>query len=241
VLDLVAVEPPRDAALAQHRRTVREAGELLEAMGHVEDRLPGRRVAAQRLVQHAHLGPRQRRGRLVEHEDPVLPVVLALQQPRDRDHLLRDGPQALEPVVRVGVDAEALERARGLGAQPPPVDAAGRPPRVARPRGEVLGDAQRAERRVLLVQEAQVVLVGDARRQLVGPQGPRAEGDAAGVRLLDAGQHLDQGRLPRPVGAEEGMDLPGAQVQADAVEGDRRAEAPAEALDDQARRLRLTH
>ncbi len=50
---------------------------------------------------------------------------------------------------------------------------------------------------------------------------------------MDAGQHLDQGRLAGAVLAEQRQDLAGVQVQADIVDGDRAAEALGDARESQ--------
>ena len=82
---------------------------------------------------------------------------------------------------------------------------------------DVLGDAQAVHQVELLVDR------GDS-----GPHGRGRVGQAhrlagqqhlPGIRLVGAGQHLDQRRLPRAVLAEQAMHLARAYIEIDAVEG----------------------
>src|SRR5262245_3827583 len=59
-------------------------------------------------------------------------------------------------------------------------------------------------------------------RQLLGAgiDGPPGEADVAGVCGVDAGEDLDQRRLPGTVLAEQRMDLAAPQVEVDAVESE---------------------
>ncbi len=67
--------------------------------------------------------------------------------------------------------------------------------------------------------------------------GSPAEGDLAGVGLVGAGQHLDQGGLAGAVLAEQAVHLAGRDVEVDAVQ---RADA-GELLDDAPHREQRRH
>ncbi|HEX6010472.1 MAG TPA: hypothetical protein VFY87_01440, partial [Geminicoccaceae bacterium] len=110
----------------------------------------------------------------------------------------------------VGVDAAAQRRQR-LGrrrARPPPRDQAGAAA-VPGERGHVLGHGHR-------VDEAQV-LVDEADRQRLRDRVHRAaaQRDPAGIRAVDPGQDLDQGRLAGAVLAEQRVHLARHDIEVD--------------------------
>jgi hypothetical protein len=85
------------------------------------------------------------------------------------------------------------------------------------------------------VREEGVVLEDGIDRTVVRGQAgdvPARELDAAGVRLLEAGDHPERGRLPRPRRAEQGEELSALHLEVD--RGDRDHVAVALADPDQA-------
>ncbi|GEL25655.1 hypothetical protein PSU4_46090 [Pseudonocardia sulfidoxydans NBRC 16205] len=85
---------PRDdeLAVAQHRHGVRDRQHLVDPVADQQDRLAGRGERAQGTQQQARLVRRQRRRRLVKHEDAVARRVDVLQRAGDGDHGLFGGP-----------------------------------------------------------------------------------------------------------------------------------------------------
>ena len=70
--------------------------------------------------------------------------------------------------------------------------------------------------------------------------GLAVEQHLARIECMDAGQQLDQGRLAGAVLAEQGQDRAGADVEVDAVDGERAAEALGDAGEAQ-QRWRVSH
>lgn len=63
----------------------------------------------------------------------------------------------------------------------------------------------------------------------LGAERVPGHGDLALLRVMDPGEHLDEGGLPGSVGAEEGEDAAPVDVEVDPVQGDGAAEPLAEA------------
>jgi hypothetical protein len=78
---------------------------------------------------------------------------------------------------------------------------------------------------------------GLGRRGVIGGDGDVARrDDPARVAVVDAGQDLDERRLPRPVASDEGMDLAGQDVEGDVVERSGSGECLGQVIDAQGRR-----
>ena len=90
--------------------------------------------------------------------------------------------------------------------------------------GDVAGDRQMREHGVLLEHHRDVAAM---RRD--GVQQRAAQADGAGIRGLEPGDHVQQGRLAAAAGAEQGHDLPVADGQVAAVDGGDAAEIAADA------------
>src|SRR5881628_697858 len=66
---------------------------------------------------------------------------------------------------------------------------------------------------------------------------PAGEGDAPLVRMIEAADHVEERRFPRPVGSDDREDLAGTDVETHAVQRQQRPEANAHALDGEQRSL----
>ena len=116
-------------------------------------------------------------------------------------HLLAGDPRRLLAV-------EALERREPLGRL------------VAEE--EVAADAHQRHHRQVLVDRRDADVERVAGR--VEADRLAVDGERPLVGRVDAGQHLDQRRLAGAVVAEEAVDLPGADLERDVLDGDDRAE-----------------
>jgi hypothetical protein len=65
------------------------------------------------------------------------------------------------------------------------------------------------------------------------------ERDLAGLRSVHAGQAVEQAGLPRAIGADDGVQHPGFEVDREVVDGVHAPEAEGDTLDDDARRRRV--
>jgi hypothetical protein len=137
---------------------------------------------------------------------------------RSRHHRARDPGAPLDPVGKragFGVQPAVQIQKRGQRGDLGLRRAAALPHREAR-RQQVLGNRQRRKKphrlkgaheappHPLIRQRGRDVSVADA--------------DRAGLRLLKAGKNIDEGGLPRPVGADQTKDFRGAQLQVDIVD-----------------------
>ncbi len=101
---------------------------------------------------------------------------------------------------------------------------------IAGSESDVLGDAEMVREAEVLVHESEPYTGALGRRVVPGQRSP-GNRDLAGVALNDAGENLDQSRLPRSVLAEQSVDLSWREVEVDRVEG----EGATEMLGDAAR------
>jgi hypothetical protein len=205
----------RDQALelpAEHLPAVAHHGDPLaqreDLFQPVRDEQHGGARGAQRphhVEEPVHLGGRERGGRLVHHDDPRL----QRDGLADLDDLLvRDGQPAGDP-RRIERDPEPGEYRRRLRPHGPPVDTPGGTQGLAADE-HVLRHGQVGEQRRLLVDDRDP---GRERRcrpvqrdlLAVGQQRPR-------VRLVHAREDLDQRGLARAVLADQGVRLPGVQL-----------------------------
>ncbi len=207
-------EPARDGpAVLEDGDPVADAADLLQAVRDVDDGdTVGGEVGddAEEVVDLVRV---ERGGRLVHHDQPYV----VRERPRHGHDLLLRRRQVPDqpPGVDLGMAEPLEQRGRRRLGRPSPYDEAGGRRFVAEV--DVLGDRQ------VLHQVEFLVDGGDA--QAHGGDG-RAQGDVlpapadgAGVGLVGAGQHLDEGGLPGAVLAEEAVHLTGLDLEVDAVEG----------------------
>jgi hypothetical protein len=148
---------------------------------------------------------RQRGGGLVHDEDA------GLERDRlgDLDGLLGTDGQRVGRCPRIEVDVKGTEDLAGLVVHLPP---AHEPPPPAVAHEDVLGDAQVGEDHRLLVDRHDAVVLrisGRAQRDELA-----VDAHLAGVGLVDAGHRLDERRLAGAVLADQGVDLPGEELDA---------------------------
>ena len=163
-------------------------------------------------------------GRLVEDEHPRVDVDRA----GDRDHLL-DGERVRATAAPTTSRSRlhARERLAGAPAHLPPLDAAELAGLAADE--DVLGDREVRAEVHLLVDGADAAAAEPAAGCRTRTGAPSRVISPA-VDLVDAGEHLDQGRLARAVLAHQGVDLAGEEPQVDVVERADARELLADAL-----------
>ncbi len=203
--DLAGADSP---PVAQHGHTIDEPEELVEAMADIEDAGATAAQPPEDVEKMLRVGLRQGCGGLVQHHD----AGLLRQGPHDPEHGLARGAQRADEGTRIGrLDAHRAVYALRLRPDPPPGDEAAAT-RKARHEGDVLADAQ-------IVYQAEVLMdEGDRHRLGVGMCQFPFDADRAFIRLVDAGQDLDQRRLPGAVLADQRVDLAAADGQVDMVE-----------------------
>ncbi len=166
----------------------------------------------------------QARGRLVEQED----ARLAEHGARDLDPLLQGEVEVAHLVVQIDVEVERCEVVPDQRLRPAPPD-----------------QAEAVDWRVGQQHVVEDGQIPDQRHFLKGSldaepvRGPRAgephrlaeDADRAGIRLNQAGEQLDDGRLAGAVLTEQGMDLALRDDERHVVRGDRGPERLANALD----------
>ena len=210
-VDLARRVGPDVVAVPQHGDPVGDTKDLLQPVGDVDHRHPPRPQLTDDREEPLDFLERQGRGRLV-HDQDVGPEA---QRPGDLHGLPLGDAQEIHP--RPGVDGhpEGGELLSGAGAQHVPVH---EPAPAARliPQEQVLGRRKRPDQVQLLVDD------GDA--QL--PRAPRGgnghplplEEDLPPVRLVDAPEDADEGRLARAVLPHQRVHLTRQHVQVDAGE-----------------------
>src|SRR5699024_8161705 len=196
-----------------HHEPVAQRDRLLHIVGDHEGGEPLARDDLVRQVTHERrpLGV-ERRGVLIEQED--LGVREARHEQRERLALAageqaHPGPQAvLEPEIQ---RAQLLDEPGPAGLCHSPPEPAGLP--APEREGEVLLDGQirgRARERVL----EHPAHVAGALELLEALHRLAVDGDRARIHPEPAGDGIEQGRLPRPVGTDDRDEIPGLQVQA---------------------------
>ena len=171
--------------------------------------------------------PRQEDRRLVEDQQAVAAV-----RPQRISSIARTiassarstGFSVGDGRARVEAHAVALERLARARALAAPGDAEARARRGDLGDAQVLEHAQRLDEPEVLVHEAHPELAELPRRERQ-PDRLAVDQQLAGVGLVEAGEHLDQRRLAGAVLPEEAVDLPGENVEVDAAQRLRPAEA----------------
>ena len=200
-----------EAAVAKHGGRVADVEDLVQPVADEEHRHLAVAGLAHDGEEPLHLVCRERCGGLIEDEH----AGLDRQRLGDLDELLVGHRQAAHRCADVERDAQLVEQ---------PV---GRLPHLAPGDGtettlwrmahvDVLGDRQVREQARLLVHHGDAQ--GTRLRRPVEHDGRTIEAQRARVRLMDAGEDLDQGALAGTVLTDERPDLAGHQHQRDVVE-----------------------
>ena len=213
----------RFPAVAQHRHGVGRFVNLVQPVGHVDDRQtalfesdePGDELQGFRL--------RQARGRLIEHEDAARMVEM-VERARDRDQGSIDRPEMSDAFMRRGFDADAFKLAPHALFLPFPADAADGVAHIAALEREVVDDGKIGDESEILVDEAEA-RGPSLLREPVGVQRLAVNRHDAGVEQMVAGERADQRRLARSVGAEQRRDASPRDAKTHVVERERGAEA----------------
>ena len=204
------------AAEAEHGRPVADLVDLVDLVEIMRDVEDGDAFSLQRLdgTQHrARLLARQRRGRLVEDDDARLAVD---QRAGDLHQLALGRAEVADEPVAGDLDLQPLAQ-EGFGAPPHALFVEAERAAGLLPHEHGFGDREMRDEMKFLMDEADAGLVHGLRRDRV--QGAPADRDRAGIRLVDAGQDLDDGRLAGAVLADEAVDLARPDLEAGAVEG----------------------
>ena len=197
-------------SVPQHGDPVGDVHDLVHAVGDVDDGHAPLPQAAHALEELGALRLRQGRGRLVEDEHLGL---LEGQRPGDLHDLGLADRQVPQGRARVDADLVVVDERLGAAVQV----AVGDPQRGGLPAYEdVLRDRQIGHHVELLMDDRDARLLGVA--DGTEPCGRALVLVDAGEGGVDAGDDLDQRRLPGAVLADEGVDLPWSEVQGDSFE-----------------------
>ncbi len=202
--------------VAEDRDLIAELEDLVESVADEQDRHPGRGESPNLTEQALHLVGRQRRRGLVHDEDPDV----ARHRLGDLHRLLRADRQLRRQRAWIDLDLElAQDGVRPLVHVAP----AHQPAAAGLVHEDVLRHGEVREHQGLLVD------AGDAQRLRIGRAAQldllAVHQQLAGVRAVEAGHHLDQGRLAGAVLAHQRVDLTRVEIERDAAERVRRAEA----------------
>ena len=173
------------APVAQHGVAVTDAEHLFKAVGHEYRRDAFGFQPQHQLEQLFHLGLRQRRGRLIHHDQ----LGLHRQGAGDLNHLLFGHRQQPHQRVRVAVQPDATGQRRGGIGQRAGVDEKARP-RFA-PNEYIVGNRHVGGEGEFLIYRHDAAFLAVLR---VGQRdGFAADRDGAGIAGLRPGQDLEQG------------------------------------------------
>ena len=214
-----------EGAVAEHRPAVGDAEDLVELVADEQDGLALGLERFNQIVKLCDLLVGEGSGWFV-HDDHAC---IDRQGAGDGHQVLAGNAQVAQPRVGVQIRPDAAQDRRGAGAHCAAVDKA--PPGAGRVADkDVLGHGHLVEKHGLLMDRGDA---GRARR-LRCRKTHRLSGDQylALVGLIDAGQHLDDGRFARAVLSDQGGDLAREQVQLHAVQ----CAHAGECLDDVAQR-----
>ncbi len=204
------------APAADHGDPVGEREDLVHPVRDVQDTGPGVADLPHDVEEAGHLAGRQYGGGLVEHQDPAA-ALPALQRGGDGHHRALDGGGRHQGPAYVDAEAEPFDE----GARPPlhlrPADVAEGRAGEAMAEREVVDGAQLAHQPQLLVDETEPVVAG--RRDLTEAEGLAVEfGHRTRLRVVVAGEDLDEGRLAGAVGPDQGVDLAGHDLEIDVLQ-----------------------
>ena len=204
------------APVAQDRYLIGEFGHFAQEMRDQDDGRAAGREPPDDLVQPVRVGPGKGGGRLVHDDQPGVTA----QRAQDLHLLLIGGPQAASRQVAAELEARRGGELVITAAEGAPGHEAG-PARLGAEE-DVLRDRQRGRDRQLLGDQDDPADDGLAR----GTERDRLPADQqlTAIGGDDAGQDLAQRRLPRAVLADERVDRPLLDRQADPVQGPHAAE-----------------
>ncbi len=223
--------------ITEHGDAAADAEHLVEPVRDVDDRHAPRRQTLDQRKQLRHFPARQRRGRLVHHENARVAGRVHRRLGggglvhrslggggRERfgnlDHLALRQPEARHERPWIGrrfLEPEIPQQRRRARVERSPVDDAGHP-RRRRPEKNIFGDRELRNEVQLLIDDA------DAERERVARAADlhrlAMDDDLARVLAIRAAEDLHQRRLPGAVLAEEHVHVAGLERQVDAVERD---------------------
>ena len=177
-------------------------------MADEDDTAAGLRHRPQRPEQLLDLLGSEDRGRLVHDQDPGA----AVEHLEDLDPLLLADAQL--PDLRPRIDPQTKFRGKpgDLRLRPSRVE---EEPRPIQAEQDVLGDGLRGDEREMLVDHPDAGGDGVPRRE--ERDGLPVDPDLTLVRPVEPGEDVHQRALPGTVLAEQGVDLPGQQLEGDVV------------------------
>ena len=209
---------PHDAAVPQHGDAIGDGEYLVEPVGDVDDRHAVVAQSADDTEQVLHLGVAERGGGLVHDDDAGVEA----ERLRDLDQLPLAHTEPGDHAVRVDVQSELGHELLGSLAHRPPVEHAEAVPMLSS-QEDVLVHRELGDQVELLVDHRDAAVLGLAgvleRRRL-----PVDEQRALELRV-DAAHDAHEGRLPRPVLPNEGVDLSHAHIERHVLERDDTREA----------------
>ena len=201
-----------DAPVPQNGHTLADAVDLVHPMADIDDR--DALVAQQPNDREEGLdlaGLERRRRFIHDHHTGV-----DADGAGERDHLLDAEGEAAQRPAHIHFDAVGVEQRSGVGVHAAEVDESDPVSRLT-PEEDVLGDGHQRDEVDLLIDRRDPGLLRVER--------PRESSTGAGeqqvtvIRLVDARQHLDQGRLARAVLAHECHALARADGEVDGIQG----------------------
>ena len=200
-------------AVAEHGDPVGDLEHLVERVGDEDDRLAVGLELAHVVEQLLDLLGDEHGRRLVQDQDVRAPV----EELEDLDPLLLADADVLDPGVGVQRGAEPAGQLPHPALGRVPVEPAAAPAGLGAEH-DVLGHGEVVDQHEVLVDHADAQLDGLAGR--VDDLGLAPDQDLALVGLLQAVEHLHQGRLAGAVLADQGVDLALGHLQVDLVVGD---------------------
>ena len=215
-----------DLAEADDRDAVGDRADLAELVGDEDDGLPGLLELAHDVHQLVGLLGREHRGRLVEDEE----LGVAGERLDDLHALLHADREVLDDGLGLHVEAEAVGDLGDAVAGGVEVERAGEAGGLVAEH-DVLGDGEDGDEHEVLVDHADA-----GGHRVTGPGEVlhlAVELDLALVGLVEAVEHVHQGRLAGTVLAEQAVDLAGLDGEGDRVVGHHAAEALGDASQDE--------
>ena len=197
-------------SIAEHRDAVRDREHLRQPVRHEQNRGPLVAKPAHERMQPHRFVLRERCRRLVHHEQPRA----GAERSSDLDELLLRETELANGDSRIDVEPHGIEHRSRARVHRATIE-----PHALRrhaPHADVLGDAQRRERRELLVDD------GDAGRLRFGRRIEvdltTVEEDSTFVALHRAGEDVDHRALARAVLTDERVNLAGVNVEMHSAE-----------------------
>ena len=209
---VVDVDRPDVLAVAQDRHRVADGKDLGDAVRDVDDRQPVLGEPGEHVQQVVGLGRGQRRGGLVQDQHPWL----TRDGAGDLDELAQRDRQPRDGFVEVHADADLVQGVLGDLLELAPPDEPGA--RRHRPEQDVLGNRHLRDQAELLVDQRDAGLDGVLRAARL--EAFAVDDDVAAVGDQDPREHAHERGLAGPVLADDGVDLPRRDGQADVVDSD---------------------